>query len=62
MTRASDLEQTMMKNTKRNTEVTGSRVDVRLDNNAPTSVTLADAGGYASGQRVRVVNGSLQPA
>jgi len=52
----------MMKNTKRNTEVTGSRVDVRLDNNAPTSVTLADAGGYASGQRVRVVNGSLQPA
>jgi len=47
---------------RRNTEVTGYRVDVRLDNGATTSVTLADAGGYASGQRVRLVNGSLQPA
>ena len=47
---------------RRNTEITGYRVDVRLDNGASTSVTLADAGGYASGQRVRVVNGSLQPA
>jgi outer membrane lipoprotein SlyB len=47
---------------RRNTEITGYRVDVQLDNGASTSVTLADAGGYASGQRVRVVNGSLQPA
>jgi outer membrane lipoprotein SlyB len=47
---------------RRNTEVTGYRIDVRLDNGSSTSVTLADAGGYASGQRVRVLNGSLQPA
>ena len=47
---------------RRTTEVTGYRVDVRLDNGATTSVTLADAGGYVSGQRVRVLNGSLQPS
>ena len=47
---------------RRNTEVTGYRVDVRLDNGGSTSVTLADAAGYASGQRVRVLNGSLLPA
>jgi outer membrane lipoprotein SlyB len=47
---------------QRNTRIVGYRVDVRLDNGNATSVTMASAGGLANGQRVRVVNGALQPA
>ncbi|MBX3604960.1 MAG: glycine zipper 2TM domain-containing protein [Piscinibacter sp.] len=46
----------------RNTTVTGYRIDVRLDNGNTTSVTLGDPAGYTSGQRVRVLNGSIRPA
>jgi len=47
---------------QRSTQIVGYRVDVRLDNGGATSVTMASAGSFASGQRVRVVNGALQPA
>lgn len=47
---------------QRNTHVTGYRVDVRLDNGGTTSMTLGDPQGLASGQRVRVVDGTLRPA
>lgn len=46
----------------RNAQIAGYRVDVRLDSGATTSVTLAQAGALASGQRVRIVDGALQPA
>ena len=34
----------------------------KSDSFAMTATALADAAGYASGQRVRMVSGSLQPA
>jgi outer membrane lipoprotein SlyB len=47
---------------QRSTQVTGYRVDVKLDDGASRSFTLASAGGFSTGQRVRVVDGRLQPA
>ena len=47
---------------RRSTQVTGYRVDVRLDDGGSRSFTLASTGGFATGQRVRVVDGQLQPA
>jgi hypothetical protein len=47
---------------RHNTRVVGYRVDVRLDNGGATSAKMGDAAGFATGQRVRVVNGGLQPA
>jgi outer membrane lipoprotein SlyB len=47
---------------QRSERITGYRVDIRLDDGRTTSVTLSQADGYASGQRVRVVDGALQPA
>lgn len=46
----------------RNTRVTGYRIDIRLDNGRTTSVTTPQIGDYASGQRVRMVDGGLQRA
>jgi len=46
----------------RRTQVTGYRVDVRLDDGRTVSVTLSQADGFTSGQRVRVVDGTVRPA
>lgn len=46
----------------RNTRITGYRIDVKLENGGSTSVTQSQAGALAAGQRVRVVDGTLQPA
>ncbi len=47
---------------QRSTHVTGYRVDVKLDNGATHSFTLTSTGGFATGQRVRVVDGQVLPA
>ena len=46
----------------RNTTVTGYRIDVQLDGGGSTSVTQDSSAGYSSGQRVRVLDGTLGPA
>ncbi len=47
---------------RRSTHITGYRIDVRLDNGVTHSFTLASTGGFATGQRVRVVDGQVLPA
>lgn len=45
----------------RNTHVVGYRVDVKLDDGQMKSLHLPQAQGFATGQRVRLLNGVLQP-
>lgn len=45
----------------RNTHVVGYRVDVKLDDGQMKSLHLPQAQGFATGQRVRLVNGVLKP-
>lgn len=47
---------------ERNTRIVGYRIDVQLDDGRIASFQLAQAGRFATGQRVRVVDGALQPA
>lgn len=44
----------------RNTHIVGYRVDVRLDSGQTKSLHLPQAPAYATGQRVRLLNGVLQ--
>jgi hypothetical protein len=47
---------------ERNTRIVGYRIDVQLDDGRTKSFQVAQAGSFATGQRVRVVDGALQPA
>jgi outer membrane lipoprotein SlyB len=47
---------------RRNAQVTGYRIDVKLDDGGLRSFTQASASGFSAGQRVRVTDGQLRPA